>query len=159
MGLQESSLTGAQAGAIERAERTQHGLLEAEAHLHAALRRPQPLRERRWAEAVATELAAALAALRDHRLEVEGPQGLYDELRREAPWTEPRLRQIAAQLRRLESEIVDLQIEVARVEGGDNQGLHQIRADAERMLLSIRELLGKEADLIYERFSEPSALD
>jgi hypothetical protein len=159
MSTQHPALTGQQTNALERAERTQSALLDAEAHLYAALRRPQPLRERRWAETVATEVAAALAALRSHRLEVERPEGLYAELQREAPWTVARLRQVGAQLRRLESEIVDLQIELARVEAGDLQGLPHIRADAERMLFGLRDLLSKEADLIYERFREPAALD
>ena len=90
---ESSSLTGAQTGALEGAERTQSGLLRAQEHLYAALRRPQPTRERQWAQAVATELAAALAALRDHRLEVEEPAGLYAELQRDAPWAVPRIRQ------------------------------------------------------------------
>jgi hypothetical protein len=156
---ESSRLTDAQAGAVRGAERTQSALLRAQEHLYAALRRPQPNRERRWAEAVGAEVAAALAALRDHRLEVEEPAGLYAELQRDAPWVAPRIRQVAAQLRRIESEIVDLQIEVARVEAGDLHAVGTIRAEAEHMLFSLRDLLSKESDLIYERFNEPAALD
>jgi hypothetical protein len=152
-------LTGAQESAIRRAERTQVGLLEAQEHLYAALRRPQPARERRWAEVVGKELAAALGALRDHRLEVEGDRGLYAEVARDAPWAVQRIRQASAQLRRIEAEIVDLQVEAARVEAGDLQALPAIRADAERMLLMLRDLLNKEADLIYERFRDIGAGD
>ena len=154
-----SSMDRGQEGAVRGAERTQDSLLKAQEHLFVALRRPQPMRERRWAETVGAELAAALAALRLHRLEVEGADGLYAELRRDAPWTHARLRQIAAQLRRIESEIVDLQVETARVEAGDFDGIGAIRGDAERMMLSIRDLVSKEADLIWERFNEPAALD
>lgn len=161
MSLPESSasLTGAQERAIRRAERTQGGLLEAQEHLYAALRRPQPTRERQWAEVVARELAAALGALREHRLEVEGEEGLYAEIARDAPWAVHRIRQASAQLRRIEAEIIDLQVEVARVEAGDFQALHTIRADAERMLFLLRDLLNKEADLIYERFRDVGAGD
>jgi hypothetical protein len=145
--------------AVRGAERTQDELLRAQEHLFVALRRPQPTRERRWAEAVSSALSAALAALREHRLEVEGPKGLYAEVRRDAPWSEARLRRISSQLRRLETEVVDLQLEVARVEAGDLDSIGEVRADAERMLLSLRDLLSKEADLIWERFNEPAALD
>lgn len=145
--------------AVRDAHRTQDALLAAQEHLFTALRRPQPSRERRWAETVGAELGSALAALRDHRLEVEGPSGLYAEIRRDAPWTEARLRQIAAQLRRIESEIIDLQIEAARVGAGDLQAIGTIRSDAERMLMSLRDVLSKEADLMWERFNEPAALD
>jgi hypothetical protein len=148
-----------QESAVKGAEKTQNALLTAQEHLYTALRRPQPLRERRWAEAVGAALAAALSAFREHRLEVEGPAGLYAEILRDAPWSQGRLRQIAAQVRRLEAEIVDLQVEVARVEAGDLDGITTIRADAERMLLTLRDLLSKEADLIFERFNQPPALD
>lgn len=154
-----SPADSAQRAAVEGAERTQDTLTKAQEHLFRVLRRPQPARERRWAEAVGSELAAAVAALREHRLEVERPDGLYAELRRDAPWVEPRIRQIAAQLRRIESEAIDLQIEVARVEGGDFDGISAIRSDAEHMLHTLRDLMGKEADLIWERFNEPGALD
>lgn len=154
-----SSMDRGQEGAVRGAERTQDSLLKAQEHLFVALRRPQPTRERRWAESVSGALTAALGALRDHRLEVEGADGLYAELRRDAPWTAARLRQISAQLRRIEAEIVDLQLETARVEAGDFESIGSIRGDAERMLLSIRDLVSKETDLIWERFNEPAALD
>ena len=152
-------LTDLQQSALAGAERTQNGLLVAQDALLAALRRPQPMRERAWAERVGQELAKVIEALREHRLEVERADGLYAEILRDAPWTEPRLRQLAAQLRRLEAEAADLQVEVRRVEEGDLQGLHTIRHDAERMLQSLRDLLSKEADLIYERFEQPPAAD
>lgn len=148
-----------QRGAVRGAERTQDALLKAQEHLFTALRRPQPTREKRWAETVAGDLAAAIAALREHRLEVEGPTGLYAEMLRDAPWTQSRLRQLAAQLRRVEGEAVDLEAEVARVAAGDLDSIAAVRADAEWMLLSLRDILSKEADLIWERFNEPAALD
>jgi hypothetical protein len=148
-----------QTEAVEAAERTQDALLQAQEHLLRVLGRPQPGRERRWAEVVGVELVRALAALREHRLEVERSEGLYAELQRDAPWLAPRIRQIAAQLRRIESEAVDLQIEVTRVEAGDFGGLQHVRGDSERMLLTLRDLMSKEADLIWERFNEPAALD
>ncbi|MGE0600724.1 MAG: hypothetical protein AB7J35_04840 [Dehalococcoidia bacterium] len=148
-----------QESAVRTAERTQNALMVAQEHLYAALRRPQPLRERRWADSVATELSAALAAFREHRLEVESPAGLYAEILRDAPWAAARLRQLAAQLRRIESEVIDLEIEVARVAAGDLESISSIRSDAERMLLTLRDLLSKEVDLIYERFNQPAAVD
>lgn len=154
-----SSMDRGQEEAVRGAERTQNALLTAQDHLFIALRRPQPSRERRWAEMVGSGLAAARAALREHRLEVDGPSGLYAELRRDSPWTQARLRQVGAQIRRIEAEIVDLQLEAARVQAGDFEGIAAARADAERMLLSLRDLLSKEADLIWERFNEPAALD
>lgn len=154
-----SQMDQTQEAAVRGAEVTQNALMKAQEHLLAALRRPQPSRERRWAEAVSAELGAALGSIRDHRLEVEATTGLYAEVLREAPWAQSRLRQIAAQLRRVEAEAVDLQIEVARVEAGDFANITSVRADAERMLLVLRDLLSKEADLVYERFRQPAALD
>jgi hypothetical protein len=154
-----SGLTRPQADALRAAERSTNGLLVAEEHLYSALRRPQPGRERRWAEAVVPELESALRAIQAHRLEVEGPSGLYHELQLEAPWAVPRVRQLAAQLARIEAETIDLQIELVRAASGDTQAVHLIRADTERILLSMRDALGKEADLVYERFHEPAALD
>ena len=153
------SLTHHQDQAIKGAARTENALLRAQEHLYAALRRPQPGRERRWAETVGRELGAALGALRDHRLEVEGDDGLYSELQRDAPWTASRVRQVSAQLQRIEGEAVDLQIEVARVESGDLYPVQTIRGEAERLLLSLRDVLNKESDLVFERFNEPAALD
>jgi hypothetical protein len=157
--VRSSPADAAQLAAVQGAERTQDSLSQAQEHLFRALRRPQPSRERRWAEAVAGELAAAAAALREHRLEVERDQGLYAELQRDAPWVAPRIRQIAAQLRRIEAEAADLGSEVARVQAGDFGSMAGIREDAERMLHSLRDLVSKEADLIWERFNEPAALD
>ncbi len=154
-----SPADAAQLAAVQGAERTQDSLSRAQDHLFRVLRRPQPSRERRWAEAVAGELAAALAALREHRLEVERLEGLYAELQRDAPWVAPRIRQIAAQLRRIESEAGDLGSEVARVQAGDFDSISGVRTDAERVLHSLRDLMSKEADLIWERFNEPSASD
>lgn len=159
IGNRPSLADAAQRSALKGAERTQDALTMAQEHLFRVLRRPQPSRQRRWAEAVQAELAAAVAALRDHRLEVERQEGLYAELRRDAPWVEPRINQIAAQLRRTESEAADLQVEVQRVMEGDLYALPAIRADAERMLHTLRDLMSNEADLIWERFNEPAALD
>jgi hypothetical protein len=152
-------LTDAQHSALSGAERTQHGLLVAQEALLVALRRPQPTRERKWAERVGQELARVVEGLRQHRLEVERAEGLYGEVLQDAPWAEPRLRQLAAQLRRLEAEAADLQVDVRRVEEGDLHALPAIRYDAERMLLNLRDLLSKEADLIQERFEQPPAAD
>ena len=158
-GNRPSPADTAQRAALKGAEKTQDALTAAQEHLFRVLRRPQPSRERRWAEAVQTELSAAVAALREHRLEVERQEGLYAELRRDAPWTEPRIRQIGAQLRRTEAEAADLQVQVARVMEGDFHALPAIRADAERMLRTLGDLMSNEADLIWERFNEPAALD
>jgi hypothetical protein len=160
MGTTESSpLTPIQEAALRGAEGTKVRLLDAQEHLYRALRRPQPARERRWAGEVARELAAALRSIHAHRAEVERREGLYAELLREAPWVAPRVRQFAAQLKRIEAEAVDLQIELARVEAGDLQAVGAVRADAERLLHSVRDLLNKEADIVYERFNEPGVGD
>jgi chlorite dismutase len=148
-----------QRASIDAATRSHDKLELAERALHAALGRPQPTRERAWAQRVATELRAAIEAIEAHRREVEGEHGLYGELRFDAPWLLPRLHQLSAQLARIETEARDLTDEVQRVIDGDLQGLSAIRADAERMLLSLRDLRAKESDLIFERFNEPVALD
>jgi hypothetical protein len=152
-------MTPGQQAAVHDAGQTEDALLAAQEHLYAALRRPQPMRERRWAAAVGEELAGAIEALQRHRQEVEGPGGLYEELANQAPWLLGRVKQLGAQLRRLEDESVDLQIEVARIEAGDLQGLPRMRSDAEHMLFTLRDLLHKEIDLIYEQFNQPAALD
>ncbi|GAB4332538.1 MAG: hypothetical protein Kow0010_18510 [Dehalococcoidia bacterium] len=138
------SLTAAQASAIERAGRSHDVLAEAQRVLSTALGRPQPRREAKWA---------------DHRAQVVGPGGLYDEFRTEAPWLLGRVDQLAAQFGRVEREAEDLAREVERVRSGDLQNLPAIRADAERMLALLRDLLARETDLIYEQFNEPAALD
>ena len=148
-----------QRASIDAATRSHDTLELAEHALHAALGRPQPARERAWARHVATSLHAAVEAIEAHRREVEGEHGLYGELRFEAPWLLPRVRQLTAQLARIQAEARDLTDEVQRVVEGDLQGLNAIRADAERMLFSLRDLRAKETDLIFERFNEPVALD
>ena len=153
------ALTERQQRAITQAAATKNALLEAQEHLHRALMLPQTGREQAWAERVARELEAARQALEAHKAEVRGPGGLYEEVRFEAPWLIPRVNQLVAQMDRIERELADLAIEVQRVQDGDLQGLHAIRHDAERAMAMLRDLLAKEADLVYERFTEPAALD
>lgn len=152
-------LTPGQARAIERAGRSHDVLAEAQAVLHAALGRPQPRREVKWAERVSEALAAFREGLAQHREHVVGPGGLYDEFRTEAPWLLGRVNELAARFGRIEREAEDLARELERIKSGDLQGLPAIRADAERMLSLLRDLLAREADLIYEQFNEPAALD
>jgi hypothetical protein len=124
-----------------------------------ALGRAAPLRERAWARRVAEELNIARQCIAEHRAEVEGPDGLYDELRFEAPWLLARVQQLVNQLRRLEAEAEDLATEVNRVMEGDLEPLSRIRIEAELVLRSLREVMAKEADLVWERFNQPVALD
>jgi hypothetical protein len=154
-----ATITATQRASIDAATRSHDALELAERALLAALGRPQPTRERAWAERVARELSAASEAIEAHRRGVEGEHGLYGELRFEAPWLLGRVHQLSAQLARIQAEARDLASEVQRVIDGDLQGLGTIRADAERMLLSLRDLRAKETDLIFERFNEPVALD
>lgn len=157
--MSTGTITPNQRASIDAAGRSHDALELAERSLLAALGRPQPARERAWAKRVATELQVAIDAIEAHRREVEGDHGLYGELRFEAPWLLARVRQLTSQLGRIQSEARDLVREVQRVTEGDLQGLGAIRADAERMLLSLRDLRAKETDLIFERFNEPVALD
>lgn len=159
MNEKKEQRTHEQTIALSGAEQSQHALLVAQDHLYRALRRPQPGRERRWAEEVLNEVEAALGAIQNHREEVTGAGGVYNELQREAPWVIARTRQMIAQLGRIEAEAVDLKIELARIVAGDTQAISGIRAEVERILLSLRDVLSKEVDLIYERFNEPGALD
>lgn len=115
--------------------------------------------ERAWARRVADKLNRARDAIAAHRQEVEGPDGLYEELRFEAPRLLPRVHQLMTQLERIEREATDLATEVRRVEDGDLQGLPSIRGDAEHLLMSLRDVMAKESDLMFERFNEPPALD
>lgn len=152
-------LSATQTVAIERAGRSHDVLGQAQRLLHAALGRPQPRREAKWAAKVTEALDGMRGALSVHRDEVLGAGGLYEELRLEAPWLLGRVDQLAAQFGRVQQEADDLAAELERVKGGDLQGLPAIRADAERMLTLLRGLISKEADLIYEQFNEPVALD
>jgi hypothetical protein len=152
-------MTAAQDAAVRDTSESHDALRQAENVLVRALARPQPFREARWAERVADAVMRLQAVLREHRLQVQGPGGLYDELRTEAPWLLPRLQQLTAQLRRLESEATDLAAEVVRVRDGDLQNVGAIRGDAERMLALLRDLVSREADLMYERFRDLAALD
>ena len=54
---------------------------------------------------------------------------------------------------------VDLASEVGRVASGDLQAIAFTRADATDMLVSLRNVVSKEADLVCERFNEPDAAD
>lgn len=152
-------LTAAQVSAIERAGHSHDVLGEAQRVLHAALGRPQPRREAKWAERVAEALATFREGLAAHRQQVIGPGGLYDEFRTAAPWLLGRVDELAARFARVEREAEDLARELERVRSGDLQGLPALRTDAERMLALLRDLLAREADLIYEQFNEPAALD
>lgn len=154
-----ANLTESQEFALQGVRRT-HGLLvEAHEHLQRALQKAQPGREQAWAGEVARELSAAAEAVAAHRTEVESDQGLYAELRLDAPWLLPRLNQMVEQLARVARQIADLQLDALRVAQGDYQGLAAIRHDAERMLENLRSLMAKEADLTFERFNQPVALD
>lgn len=154
-----TTLTPGQESALGGAERSHSGLAEAQHRLHRALGQAQPGREREWAGLVLREMQETRKLLAAHREEVQSADGLYDELRFEAPWLLPRLQQMVAQTARLESEAADLEAEARRCAEGDLSGLAGIRHDAERMLALLRDLLAKESDLIYERFNQPPALD
>ena len=154
-----TTLTREQESALGGAGRSHGGLVEAQHRLHRALGKAQPGREREWAALVLKEMQVARQLLAAHREEVQGANGLYDQLRFEAPWLLPRLQQLVSQMARLEAEAADLETEARRVADGDLSGLASIRHDAERMLAVLRDLLAKESDLIYERFNEPPALD
>jgi hypothetical protein len=159
MTSEERTLTPEQRGAIEAAGESRNALVEAQEHLIKALGRPQPGRERRWAVKVADELRAARDALGRYRAEVESDEGLYGELQRDAPWLQARLHQFRNQLSRFDQEAAHLAQEVDRVTGGDTEALPAIRNDAEHMLVVLRDLFAREADLIWEQFNEPAALD
>jgi hypothetical protein len=154
-----TTLTRGQESALGGAGRSHSGLIEAQHRLHRALGQAQPGREREWAGLVLSEMQETRQLLAAHREEVQGADGLYDQLRFEAPWLLPRLQQMVAQMARLEAEAADLENEARRVSEGDLSGLASIRHDAERMLALLRDLLAKESDLIYERFNQPPALD
>lgn len=155
----ENQLTTSQRGAVEAAGATRGALVEAREHLFRALARPQPGRERKWAERVWQELSIAREALQRHEKEVESDEGLYGELRVDSPRLLPRVEQMRAQLARIITEADDLAAEVDRVRQGDRQSLATIRYDAERMLGALQELIARENDIIFERFNEPPALD
>ena len=159
MSTEPRTPTAAQRGAIEAASASRNDLVEAQHHLLKALGRPQPGRERKWAQHVATELEAARRALQHYRAEVEGDEGLYAEVQRDSPWLIARVRQMQNQLQRITQESDHLQEEVERVVAGDVRALPAIRQDAERMLLVLRDLLAREADLLVEQFNEPAAQD
>jgi hypothetical protein len=127
--------------------------------LYRALGRPQPLRERKWAERVASALSEARDAIRRHRDEVVGDQGLYDELRFEAPWLLRRIDDLDAELREIEDEAAQLSARLERVQAGNLDRVGDIRQAAERIFAHLRDVLAREADLIWERFNEPSAID
>jgi|SwirhisoilCB3_FD_contig_31_7162952_length_650_multi_2_in_0_out_0_1 hypothetical protein len=152
-------LTTAQAGAIERAGASERAIEQAQRVLYRALGRPQPLRERKWAERVGSALSKARDAIRSHREEVTGQGGLYDELRFEAPWLLARVAELDAALSQIENEVAELSVEVDRVRFGDLARVGNIRDSAERILVQLRAVLAREADLTWERFNQPPALD
>jgi hypothetical protein len=157
--VEEQKLTSGQREAIDAAVTTRNALVDAREHLFRALGRPQPGRERKWAGRVWQELASAREALQQHRAEVESDEGLYGELKVDAPRLLPRVEQLKAQLARIITEADDLAAEVDRVRNGDPQSLATIRYDAERMLATLQDLIARENDIIFERFNEPPALD
>src|SRR3970282_2732572 len=93
--------TAPQRGAVDAAEPTRNALVEAREHLFRALARPQPGRERKWAERVWAELSVAREALARHQKEVESGEGLYGELKVEAPRLRPRVDPVRGQLWRV----------------------------------------------------------
>ena len=156
---EQAELTAPQRQAIARTGTSHHSLTAAQEGLFRALGRAAPFRERAWAGRVGEALATTRQRIAEHRAEVEGRQGLYEELRFEAPWLLPRVQQLTNQLRRLEAEAEDLSTEVARVADGDLEPLPRIRTEAELILRSLREIMAKEADIVWERFNQPVALD
>jgi hypothetical protein len=152
-------LTQGQAGAIERAGASNKAIEQAQRVLYRALGRPQPLRERKWADRVSSAVSQARDAIHEHRKEVVGEGGLYDELRFDAPWLLQRVNELDNELGRIEDESSELQAEVDRVRAGDLAAVNDIRRKAELIFVRLRDVLAREADLVWERFTQPPALD
>lgn len=138
---------------------SQASLHEVAGRLEIALGRAQGGRETAWADLVRERLLGLQRCLQRHAERALGRQGLYAEIAGEAPHLGARSRQLERQLDRLATEAEDLLAEVERVRRADLQGVTAIRVDAERLLASLRDLMAKENDLMFERFRDLPALD
>lgn len=156
---ERSSAGSRQVAAIESKDQSQDTLSVAQSHLHRVLATAQVGREPAWAKEVAQALAAARDAMRQHRNTVRAPDGLYAEIQFSAPWLDSRVKQMERQLDRVLQEASDLAEEVARTQEGESRATLGIRSDAERMLASLRDLMAKENDLVYQCLEEPPAVD
>lgn len=145
--------------ALAGSRESQRALAPLQWDLHAALNAAQPGREREWARLVGERLRLLAESITVHRQQVEGPDGLYDELRFEAPWMLPRVQRLSVALDALQRSTEALARRLSTVEDGRPDNMQALRDDGEQLLLDLRKILAAEADLAFERFNEPVAMD
>lgn len=145
--------------AIDAKLRSHCALSDAQAHLYDVLAAAVVGRERAWAQNVVGAIDAARAAIERHAAEVTAHDGLYAEILTDTPWLARRVDRVQRQLARLQRQVGDLVATLEAVTSGESADAAGVRADAEQMLLSLRDLMGQENELVYEQLNEPPALD
>ncbi|HWO93733.1 MAG TPA: hypothetical protein VNL92_03125 [Dehalococcoidia bacterium] len=134
-------------------------LAEARIQVHRALGRALPGRERDWADHVAGTLELLRTALADHKGDALGAKGLYEQIRFDEPRLTRRVDELEAELLRIEGVAAQLHERAQRISQGERAGIETMRDDTEALLKAIRDLLAAEADLVWEQYNEPIALD
>lgn len=131
----------------------EHGeLIQSLRHLADAIARPAPTRVAEWAREVGEALQRLEAAFARQQESAEGRDGFYEQIGAAMPRAAQRLhylrhtnRSIAAQIRLLQEEVADLQV--------DEQGAFMaVRGRVTDLLGEIRQQQAREVDLLFEAF-------
>lgn len=129
---------------LETASRLRAELGEALAGLEQSLARPGALSD--WAEGVQKALIELRAAFRSHAAEVEGQDGLLEDLRREAP-------RVSGLVDLLEDDHISIDEALARlgelVDGGAVEEVRNAGLDVMRRLVLHRQ---RGADAVFEAY-------
>lgn len=128
-------------------------------HLTAALRRPQPRREAKWVGHLHAELGVLRQMVDAHRHSLEAEDGLYGELRVEAPRLLPRVEQLVHQVQEIDRLAAELLADADHVSEGDTHRISAIQGEARSMLTMIRSTTEAESALLYESLNDPAAMD
>jgi hypothetical protein len=128
-------------GVMHRRAGLHHILIELETAIAAAA----PGREEAWAEQVATALDRLTAAFNEHIDQTEGPNGLFDQVRRRAP-------RLDAHCRRLTGEHVAIVADLAAAIASLEQGSAHARETVLQLLAKLARHRQGGADLVYEAY-------
>ncbi len=118
--------------------------------LEASLAAPAPGREAAWVESVRAALGDVTAALSDHVAEVEAADGLFTQVRADAPRLESRIRGLEAQHVELAASARALGEQLAAA--GAEAKADTLRHDLLRLIGQLARHRQVGADLLYEAY-------
>lgn len=127
-------------------------LLGAIHSLETALFAPAPGRERDWARQVIGRLREMHGELETHRREVEGADGLYEQLETVMPRAATRIQYLKDTNQSLIDRAELLEREVERIARSGVGAFMAVRSNATLLLGEMRHQQAREVDLMFEAF-------